>query len=241
MPRLDKLLYRLRLPLCGIALLVILYCAVYLWFFVPYEDFSYAWRPDSRLTVIDVPAESLAAGKLRPGDVVTEIGGNPIRRLQPVYPLPLQETYEYTILREGVLQTQTVSFSPHATFLSLQLRLPVIILSFAGWFAGAVMLYWASKDNWQALRSGSILLFAAIVAIGIYASLNGVPGAWFIGYQLTFFLGPLWAYLGLFPRSEPMGQRTNNLFTGLLVAAGFLALIAGFEALFLYPRLTSIG
>jgi len=241
MSRLDQLLYLLRIPLCIVALLFILYCAFYLWLFIPYEDFTYAWRPDSRLVVIDVPTESLAAGKLRPGDVVIEVGENPIRRLRPVYPAPLQPLYEYTILREGVLQTEDIAFSSHVTPLSLQLRLPVVVLSLIGWLVGSVMMYWASRSNWQALRSGSILLFSAVVAIGIYASLNGVPATWIIGYQAIFFLGPLWAYLGLLPRLEPVSKRTNELFAVFLLAAGILSLVAGFEALFLYPRLTSIG
>jgi signal transduction histidine kinase len=208
---------------------------------MPYEDFIYTWRPDSRLVVIDVPTESLAAPYLQSGDEVLEIGGKPVRRLQQLYSLPLQTAYEYTILREGLVKIQNIPFSPQTTLLAIQLRLPVTILALAGWFVGMAMLRWAAEDNWQALRSGTIFLFSSMAAAGMYAALNGVPGTWIVGYQLVFFLAPMWAYLGFLPREHAVSSRINSLFLALLATASILALVAGYEALYLYPQLTSIA
>ncbi|MGH2537473.1 MAG: ATP-binding protein [Candidatus Promineifilaceae bacterium] len=238
--RLNQLLYRLRMPLAAAALLFILYCAAYLWHFVPYEDFTYAWRPDAHLVVIGVPSGSLAAPYLRPGDEVLEIGGRPIRRMQPVYPLPLQAAYEYNVLREGEVLTFTVPFSRRVTPLAIELRLPPTILALAGWIVGAIMLFWARADNWQALRAGFIFLFGAMAVIGVYAAMNGVPGAWVMGYALLFFLAPAWAYLGLLPRAALMSPRTCAVHRLLFALAGGLVLVAAYEVLALYPQSTSM-
>jgi signal transduction histidine kinase len=237
----DWLLYRLRLVLVAVALLFILYSVVYLWFFIPYEDFSYVWRPDSRLVVYDVPAESLAAPYLQPGDVVAEVGGQPTRRMRPIYPLPLQTSYEYMILRQGVAHTYTIPFSGQVTPLALQIRLPVTILTMAGWLVGAIMLLWARTDNWQALRAGAVFLFAAAVAIGVYGALTGVPAAWVSGNVLLFPFAVAWVYLGLIPRASPIEPRAQRLFKALITLAGALAIIATYEVLVLYPRPTSIN
>lgn len=237
---LDHLLYRLRIPLVAAALLFILYCAIYLWGYIPYEDFSYVWQPDGHLVVEDVPNDSLASPYLRVGDEVLEIGGQPVLGLRPVYPLPVQLSYEYKILREGEILIVTVPFSSRVTPLAIELRLPVTILSLAGWIVGTIMLFLAKKDNWQALRTGGIFLYAAITAIGIQAAMNGVPATWIVGYTLVFFLGPTWAYLGFLPRAEPLDHRVRTFFKISFILAGILALISLYEALALYPKATSV-
>jgi signal transduction histidine kinase len=240
MSTLDHLLYRLRIPFAVVAVLFILYCVIYLWGYIPYEDFSYVWQPDGHLVVEDVPIDSLAAPHLQAGDEVLEIGGQPILALRPVYPLPKQLAYEYKVLREGEILTLTIPFSPQATPLAIELRLPATILSFTGWVAGTIILFLAKKDNWQALRTGSIFLFAAMTAIGIQAAMNGVPGTWIVGYSLVFFLGPAWAYLGFLPRAGPLNHRARTSFNISFILAGVLALLSVYEALALYPKATSV-
>jgi signal transduction histidine kinase len=237
--RLDSLLFRSRKPLVVLAFLYILYCLLYLWFFVPYEDFTYQWGPDSQLVVRVVPVESLARSRLEPGDRVLAIDGNPIRRMRPIYPLPIPHFYEYEIEREGQVLSTTVSFSPQITPLAIRLRLPATVLSLAGLLVGTLILLLAAANNGPALHAGHIFILGSVVIISIQASLNGVPGTWIAGYSLVFVLAPAWVYLGFIPRTMPLSRRSRRLLKLSTVVAALLALAAIFEVLYLYSQPTS--
>lgn len=236
---LNSSLFRLRKPLVVLAFLFVLYCLLYLWFFVPYEDFAYQWGPDSQLVVRAVPAESLAASRLEPGDRVLAIGGNPIRRMRPIYPLPIPHSYEYEIEREGQVLSTTVSFSPQLTPLAIRLRLPATVLSLAGLLLGTLILLLAAANNGPALHAGHIFILGSVVIISIQASLNGVPGTWIVGYALVFVLAPAWMYLGFIPRTMPLSGRSWRFLKLSIVVAALLTLLAIFEVLYLYPQPTS--
>ncbi|MCB0013379.1 MAG: hypothetical protein KDE34_15815 [Anaerolineales bacterium] len=151
-------LYRPRIVVAAAALLFFLYCSVYLWFYVPYEDFAMVWQPDSQLHVTNVPEDSLAHGRLRPGDQILAIGNQSIQRTQPIYPLPLQSSYPYQLLRDGKIVETTVSYAAQPTGLAVSLRLPAMFLSFSGWLVGTLMLLWARREHVAALRAGYIFL-----------------------------------------------------------------------------------
>lgn len=238
-PALNRLLYRFRFPLAAAALLFVLYYSIYMWFYVPYEDFTAAWRPDSRLIVASVPEESLAAPLLQSGDQVLAIGERSVLRMRPLYPLPLQSSYEYTIRRGSETSTAPIPFSPQVTPLAIQLRLPPTVLSLAGWLVGALILFFARPDNPQAIHAGYIFLFGAVAGSSVYAALYGVPGAWITGHLFLFFLFPAWFYLGFIPRTTRLDARVHLLLIALFVVAGILALLAIYEHLYLFPQTTS--
>jgi signal transduction histidine kinase len=238
-PRLDTLLYWLRPLFAAASLLFILYCSIYLWLYLPYEDFMIAWRPDSRLVVIDVPDGSIVTGLLQPGDHILTIGSQPLRRMRPTYPLPLQPTYEYTLRRGEDIVVSTIVFSRQVTPLTVRLRLPPTILALTGWFVGSLILFFARRDNPQAIHAGYIFLLGSVILIGVQAALNGVPGAWVGGHVLLFLLAPSWLYLGLIPRTAPLGHRTQFIVRLLFVLSIFLSLAAVFEVLILFPQPSS--
>jgi signal transduction histidine kinase len=90
------------------------------------------------------------------------------------------------------------------------------------------------------LRVGFVFLLAAMVLIGIQASLEGVPGAWLAGHVLIYFLAVAWIYLGIVPRTEPVKHRTRQIFRLLLGVATLLGLVAVYEVLVLFPQATSV-
>jgi hypothetical protein len=82
----DSVLYRLREPIAAVALLFILYCNVYMWFYVPPDDYEFTWSPDTQLRILSVPESSLARPYLQPGDRLVAIGDRPVRRMELLYP-----------------------------------------------------------------------------------------------------------------------------------------------------------
>jgi len=238
---LNNILYRLRIPAAAAALLFILYCSIYLWFYVPYEDFTAVWRPDSRLVVASVPEESLAAPYLQAGDKVVAVGGQPLLRMRPIYPLPLQTYYDYTIHRDGAESIVSIPFSRQVTPLALHLRLPPVVLALLGWLVGAVLLLFAKRDSLQAIHVGYIFLFSAVVGASIQAALYGVPGAWVSGHVLIFFLLPSWVYLGFIPRNDSLPRPVRVLLAMLSALSGLLAVAAAYEYLYLFTRLSSVS
>lgn len=238
-PSLDQLFYRLRAPVVAAALLFILYYGIYMWFYVPYEDFTSAWRPDSQLSIVSVPADSAAASFLQSGDQVLEIGGQPLQRMRTLFPLPLQSTYTYTVRRGSEIITPAISFSRQVTPLAIQLRLPPTVLSLAGWLVGTLILLFARPDNVQALHAGHIFLFSAIVGSSVQAALYGVPGAWVTGHVFLYFMLPAWFYLGFIPRTTQLKANTRGFLVLLFSLACVLALMAVYEYLYLFPRISS--
>lgn len=229
-------LYHLRMPGIVLALVFVIYSNGYLWFYAPYEDFTMAWRPDSRLIVINVPEESVASAKLQAGDILLAIDQQLIRRMSTLYPLPVKAEYEFTFIRDGQIASTTIKFPSQITPLAIQLRLPPTILSLMNLFLGVVILLLAKPRNEQALIAGYTFLFSAAVTTGIQSALYGVPGAWFVGYTLIFFMLPLWSHLGLIPRTYSLPARTKTLLAGEMFVATVLAGVATYEVWILYPK-----
>lgn len=235
--KVNNFLYRTRIFFAAAALLFILYGVVFLWFRVPYGSPLFQWQADAHLVVEDAPEQ--IADLLQPGDIVLAIGGQAPVRGRPLYPQPLAVEYDFTIVRNG--ETLTVSVPVYAP-ISLKIAsflLPPTLLALAGWFVGAVMLFWAHQDNLQALQAGYIFLLAAVVLIGLQGALDGVPGAW-VAHSLIFILAVCWVYLGTLPRPSPLPPWARHLFLLLFTLAGLLGLAMAYEALFLLPRFTSV-
>lgn len=233
--QLSKYAYKGRIVAVAAALLFILYGAAFLWFYTPYGGPRFLWRPDAQLIIQLSPEES----GLQPNDIVLAINGTPSIRMRPIYPLPLQTEYTFTIQREQI--TEEIAIPVWATLNAtvLQTYLPATVLAFAGWLVGTIILLLARKENDDALSAGYIFLLSAVVLIGIQASLEGAPGAWIGGHSGIYLLAVAWVYLGMIPRTEPLTPRLRRMFYALFAGALFLSLAAAFEALYLFPLRTS--
>ena len=233
----NKFLHRTRILFAAAALLFILYGVVFLWFHVPFGSPLFQWQADSRLVVRAAPEKTESL--LQPGDVVLAIGSQAVVRGRPFYPQPLATEYDFTIIRGGETITVAVPVYAPVNMTVVRMLLPPTLLTLAGWFVGAVMLFWARRDNTQALHAGYIFLLAAVVLIGLQGSLDGVPGDW-AAHSLIFILAVSWVYLGTIPRANPLPLWARRLFLFLLAFAAVLGLAMACEALFLFPRFTSI-
>ena len=233
----NKILYRSRIFFAAAALLFILYGIVFLWFRVPYGSPLFQWQEDARLVVKDVPEK--IADLLQPGDIVLAIGGQTAVRARPLYPQPLMTEYDFTVVRNDETLTISVPVYAPMNLTIVGFLLPPTLLALVGWFVGAVMLFWARQDNVQAWQAGYIFLLAAVVLIGLQGVLGGVPGAW-IAHSLIFILAVCWVYLGTLPRTKPLPTWSRYLFFFLFASAAVLSLVMAYEALFLFPRFTSI-
>jgi signal transduction histidine kinase len=236
----DSVLYRLREPIAAVALLFILYCNVYMWFYVPPDDYEFTWSPDTQLRILSVPESSLARPYLQPGDRLVAIGDRPVRRMELLYPLPLQPAYSYTVERNGEILTHSIPVPAGLTALAIKNQLPTTLLSLAGWVVGVLLLLFARRANVQAVHAGYTFLLAPVVLVGLQAAQDGAPYAWLGGQALIFFLAVGWPYLGLIPREQPLKPLTRRVFTLSLGAATGLALVAVYEILFLFPRGLSV-
>jgi hypothetical protein len=147
--RLHTNLYRARFILIAVALLFILYSAVFLWFYVPYGGPHYRWHPDSQLIVQDDTDPPFAAG-----DIVLRIGEQVPQRMRSIYPQPLQASYDISVLRDGAVhEYETEVLAPfHAGH--VRLMLPATAVSLSGWLLGMIMLLLARRQNEQALQIG---------------------------------------------------------------------------------------
>jgi hypothetical protein len=210
-----------------------------MWFYTPFTFYEYGWRPDSQAIVYTVLESSPVVELLEVGDHILSINDQPVQRTKLVYPLPLQSFYDLTIQRGTEILDVTIPTSARPIALGIGHRLPTGIISLAGWLVGAMILWFAQRDNTQAIGAGGIFLLAGVTIVGIQGALFGIPGTWFVGHPLVFFLAVGWLYLGMIPRSEPLADRTRQIFKWLLGLATVLAMMAVFEGLFLFPRMTS--
>ena len=152
--RIDQLQYRLRWPLAIVALAFILYCNVFMWFYVPPDNFEFAWIPDNELRVLAVPETAESASYLEAGDEIVAIDGRPVRRMELLYPLPLKPVYEFSVRRDGRLLHYQVPMPSQPTRLSVRNQLPTAVLSLVGWLMGTLILVFARRDNPHAVRTG---------------------------------------------------------------------------------------
>jgi len=237
----NAALYRWRTGIAAVALLFILYCAVYYWAYTPYDGFVYTWSPNTTLTVDSIAASALDDNPLQVGDEILMVNGRPVVRLRSIYPLPHSSTYEFTVQRGTERLTLTVPVLDAPTYLTWSHRLPATLLALLGWFTGMLILLFSQREQWQALHIGCIFLLASVVLMGLQASLGGVPLAWIGGHVLIFPLSVLWVYLGFLPRQTPLPTLVRRiLFTGLFIS-GLLAAAAVIEAVYLFPAGYSWG
>lgn len=219
--------------MAAVTLFFVLYGVVFLWFHVPFGSPLFRWQADANLVIKSVPEQS--ASLLSSGDVVLAIGGESIVRGQPFYPLPLATDYEFEVFRQGKVVSVIVPVYAPINMTVVSMLLPTTVLSLVGWFAGIIMLFWARRDNYQALYAGYIFLLAAVVLIGVQGVLDGVPGAW-IAQSLIFILTVGWIYLGTIPRANQLPWRIRNFFGLLLIIAVALSCAMVYEAIFLFPQ-----
>lgn len=204
-------LFRFRFPIILVVLTFVLYVNFFMWFFTPFTFHAYSWRPDSKAVITTVLENSPADPYLELEDKLLEVDDRPVRRMQLVYPLPLKSVYQFTVLREGSVQDVDVPVATQPNSLGVSYRLPSGIISLAGWFMGTIILWFAKRENRQALFVGSIFLLAATTIMGIQGALFGVPGAWIGGHPLVFILSVGWLYLGIVPYTEPLNPRLSSL------------------------------
>lgn len=235
---LSNWLYRGRIVAAALALLFILYCVIYLWFYIPYGSPIFVWRPDSQLVVRDATRNQFDS-PLRSGDVVLAVDGQRPKRMQPVFSLPLRSEYAFVVQRQGIEHTYTVPVFAQLNRRIVGIILPASFISLVSWFVGALILFFARRKNEQAVHAGYIFLLAGAVLIGIQASLVGVPGAWVTGHVLIYFLSVGWVYMGLIPRIEPLGKRARTILLALFVVASGLSMTAVYEVVVLFPQTTS--
>ncbi len=159
--------------------------------------------------------------------------------MRPLYTLPLQPSYTYTIQRGHEVLVVTISTVVRPTPRLLETRIPSGVLSLCSWLVGAVLLFFARPNNVQALRAGTVFLLGTVVLIGIQAGLEGVPGAWVGGHVLVFYFPLGFLYLGTLPRTGPLDPRWGRAWRWLLLPATLLALAGVYETLVLFPQPTS--
>ena len=227
---------QLRLPAAALTLLFIVYCNIYMWFYVPPDDFEFTWSPDTRLFVVDLTDSALAAPHLQARDEILAVDGQPVRRMTTFYPLPLKPTYTFTVSRGEDILTENIPVPTRLTMLAVKNQLPTTLLSIVGWAVGALILLFARPGNSEAMRAGYIFILAPAVLVGIQAAQDGAPLAWLGGHVLIFYLPIAWIYLGFIPRSTPLPRSAKAIFAILLAAATLLALAATYEVLFLFPE-----
>lgn len=230
--RLSNLAFKGRPLVIAATLLFILYGAAFLWFYTPFGGPIFLWRPDAQLIIQASPHDS----RLQPGDQVLAISGDVPARMRPIYPLPLQTEYLFTIQRES--ETFQFAIPVWAPLNSNIVRafLPATLLAVTGWLVGTIILFLARRDNPDALAAGYIFLLSAVVLMGIQASLEGAPGMWIGGHSGVYILAVGWVYLGMIPRTAPLTPKWRTLFYCLFTGALFLSLVAAFEVLVLFPR-----
>ncbi|MCP5097396.1 MAG: GAF domain-containing protein [Chloroflexi bacterium] len=233
--RLDRWLYRGRFVLSAFALLFVLYCTIYLWFYVPYGGPLTQWQPDSQLVVLAVQPDS----SLQVGDAIKQIDGKSPVRMRPIYPLPLQDSYEFIVQRGTEVITQTVAVAAPINADIVSSYLPATLIAFIGWLVGTIMLFWAKEENRQAVHVGLIFLLGGVVLSGVQASLEGAPGAWIGGHVLIFWQFVAWVYLATVPRDRPLSAHSRRWLGTLAMAATLLAGTAVYEVFVLFPKSTS--
>lgn len=234
----NPILFRSRYLAAAAVLLFVLYNTVFFGFYVPFGGPYVHWRPDSRL-IVDAPVEQ-SASLLTTGDEIVAINGQPTIRTNLIYPLPLVTEYDFTISRDAAEFTVSVPVYAPLNDYAVSTFLPTIILSFAGWIVGAIMLFFAGRENYQAIQAGYIFLLSATVLIGIQGGLEGVPGAWIAGHCLIYLSVVSWIYLGTLPRSKPLSIRVRQILMLLYGLAIVLAVIAAYEVIVLFPKRTSV-
>lgn len=239
MPDVNDLLYRGRKAAAFIAFLFGLYLNVYAWFFVPFADFGFYWRPEHQLKISVVGEDSLANPVLQVGDEVLAIDGKPAHRSAAVFTGTIKSSYQCTIRRGNDIQVTEVPSSAQPTEIGLSYRLPTGLLTLALFVVGTAILTFATVDNRVAIRVGYIFVVQAVAILGLQMELISVPGAW-ISRLLWYVSGLTIPYLGLVPRHEPLSPSVRQVFQWGTLTGLVLGMAAFLEAVLLFPRFMSV-
>ncbi len=234
----NSFLFRSRKIVVSLALLLLLYTNIYLWFFIPFSDFDFHWRPDDQLVIYNIPDDSLAAPYLQVGDEITSVDGRSANRAGIVF-VGIKSSYEFTVHRGDETVATIVPFSTKPTSIGASYRSPSAILSTIFLLVGAMILFFAKRNNHMAIHVGYIFVGSAVTTMGVQAELLSVPGAWLTRpvWYLPIFLTP---YLGFLPRLNPLSPRLKKVFAVLFITAVTLGVVALWEAIFLFPQHTSL-
>ena len=230
---LEAVLYKNRIVLSVAFLLVIVYFVLYTWVTLPSLTMIVGWRPETKLTVLQVVEESYSQ-YVQPGDVVLAIDGRPARRGEAIFTPPVKLAYELTLQRDEEIFVEEVPVvdSPFYNIWKVSNG----ILALAIWFVGLMTAKFAQVGQPSALYVG---LGFQLIAAGIVSpgpAQLGAPGAWIVGNVLIFYFPLIMLYLGFVPRVRPLGRSAQRLLRSSFYLLSGLAIVAAVELLFLFPE-----
>lgn len=233
--------YAARYWALAICLLILVYCNLYLWLFIPYAAYDFNWRPDHYMQIVAFEEDSVVAPYLMEGDHILAVDGRPVQRSSTFFPPTVrQTTYLLTLYRNGETFEESVPYIETPDTNAIALRAVSGVLSLSFWVVGALVLHYSWRKNRQAVWLGYVFLLTAVTVISWNATLMGVPFTWITSQPLLFVVAVAWMYLGLLPTYEPFGQKTRMLFHALFCLAAGLGLLAFVEGLILFPHNTSV-
>jgi signal transduction histidine kinase len=238
---LSSRLFRWRYASIVAVLFIILYCNLYWWLFIPYSAFKTQWRPDHILRVSQIEDSSIAASYLQAGDKILAVNDRPVKRSSIFFPpIMRNNAYDLRVQRDGSEIEALVPFLDVPDEYALAIRVAPTILSMVSWAVAAIALYYAWRENRQAIWLGYIFLLASVVVISWTGTLMGVPLMWITSQPFLFLLAVGWVYLGLLPHYKPFGRKTYSLLKLSVFIAILLGIVAFLEGLLLFPSGTSV-
>lgn len=230
-------MFRGRIAISLVTLLVVLYFALYTWAAVPPLALFIGWQPETTLTVLRI-VEDEYSEYVQPGDLILAVDGQPAQRGHILFVPPLKSHYALTIQRDGQTWVQDVPITDSQVTQTWKLSLSILGLAF--WGIGFLSVLFARPTEDAPLYAG---IGFQLIGAGILSpapSQLGAPGAWIVGNCLIFFFPLIMLYLSLVPRQSPLSLVARRILRGSFIVLSFFALLAAIEALFLFPA-TSWG
>lgn len=238
---LAKKLYDYRYLLSLGSFLILVYCLVYAWRYIPFTPFTLNWRPDRQMQVAEIAPNSIAADFLQVGDKIIAIDGLPVHRTAVFHPpYPRKSVYDLTIERNGQIIEQSVPYLSEPDSYAYSLRLTMGAVTLTIWFIGTLALYYARRKHVQAIRFGLICLMTATVFMSWTASLMGVPFVWILGQPLAYLTAVSWIYLGQLPHYTTLSKRMYWMILSASLIASLLSALSIIEGIWLFPNGTSV-
>ena len=154
------------------------------------------------------------------------------------YPLIKQESYLFTVIRDGeeVLINHTYPQTP--TIANTQNKLPASILSIICLITAFLILQFSKVHTLDSLITGYSFLVVSIIVICLQGYLIGVPYVWIFGTPCLFLLIPLWVNLGFIPYAN--NKKISNsirITLGVLVTVClFFSVLSIIEITYFFPR-----
>ena len=220
------------------SLLILVYFIVGTWVVFPGNmPVAFAWH-GSDLTIYQVLDPERVPDEVAIEDVVVAVEGQPTTRYKVAFPLPLQESYTFTLRRGDAEQFDIVIDD---LYFAPDLTAPATVVSLLTWAIGVLLLF--SRDrtgaDWQPIAVGLIFIFSALVLMGVDAASYGIPGAALFPSLLGLNAAIL-PMLGLVPRDGKLTKMNRRWLQGLLLLAVLYALVGFYEQMFLFPTGRSI-